>query len=287
MQLFWLIYFIPVLAIAALILWRRLDRLHETSAWKFLAAQSSAKSERFELSLIQGLPEPVQQYFSYMINPGTPLCSTVDIEMTGKLGLGSKEDPNYQVMQAHQILSPPHGLVWKLKSGALSGSDGALPDRSWTRFWLFGLIPIVRASGSDHQRSAFGRVVAEAVIWAPASLLPSKFVCWESANNHTARATVRHGNFTQSVDITLDEFGVPRKVSMLRWSNENKDKIFCEQPFGGILSDFRDYDGYRLPSHVEGGNHFDTPSYFPFFKADVTKLSFPTRNQNKISQTAN
>jgi hypothetical protein len=213
-----------------------------------------------------------------MITPGTPLCRTVEIDMTGKLGLGSKEDPNYQAMQAHQILSPPYGLVWKLKSGPLSGSDGTLTDRSWTRFWLFGLIPIVRASGSDHQRSAFGRVVAEAAIWVPASLLPSKFVHWENPDNHTARATVRHGNFTQSVDITLDEFGVPRKVSMLRWSNENKDKIFREQPFGGMLSDFKDYDGYRLPSHVEGGNHFDTPYYFPFFKADVTKLTFPTRS---------
>ncbi|SNZ21362.1 DUF6544 family protein [Cohaesibacter gelatinilyticus] len=276
MQFIWLLYPIAMLALIGLtlIVWRRSDRLNEKSAWEFLATHSSAKSHRFEYALIAELPEPAQQYFRYMIEPGTPLCSTVEIEMTGQLGLGSKEEPNYQSMQAHQILSPPYGLVWKLNSGALAGSDGALPDRSWTRFWLLGMIPVVRASSADHKRSAFGRVVAEAAIWAPASLLPSRFVHWESPDNETARATVRHGNFTQSVDITLDEFGIPRKVSMLRWSNENKEKIFRDQPFGGLLSDFRCYQGYRLPAHVEGGNHIDTPSYFPFFKADITKFVF-------------
>src|SRR6056297_3336784 len=38
---------------------------------------------------------------------------------------------------------------------------------------------------------------------------------------------------------------------------------------GGYLSAFRKFAGYRLPSHVEAGNHFGTDEYFPFFVADV------------------
>ncbi|MDP1555016.1 MAG: hypothetical protein Q8L84_06115 [Hyphomonas sp.] len=47
------------------------------------------------------------------------------------------------------------------------------------------------------------------------------------------------------------------------------------KPFGGFLSEFREFDGYTLPTRVEGGNHFGTPDFFPFFKARVTAIRFP------------
>jgi hypothetical protein len=146
---------------------------------------------------------------------------------------------------------------------------------SWTRFWLFGLIPIVRASGYDHHRSAFGRVVAEGAFWAPASLLPGKFVCWEPIDASSARAVITAGKFEQAVDVTVDEAGAPKMVVIRRWSNANAEKVYREQPFGGYLADFREFRGYRLPTHVEGGNLIGTPDYFPFFEARVTAIRFP------------
>jgi hypothetical protein len=32
--------------------------------------------------------------------------------------------------------------------------------------------------------------------------------------------------------------------------------------------------GFRLPTHVEAGNHFGTDHYFPFFVADVRDVAF-------------
>ena len=60
-----------------------------------------------------------------------------------------------------------------------------------------------------------------------------------------------------------------------RWSNANPDQVYREQPFGGYLSEFHEFGGYRLPTRVEGGNLIGTPDYFPFFKADVTAIRFP------------
>jgi hypothetical protein len=198
--------------------------------------------------------------------------------MTGEIGLGTKEAPGYRKMEASQVLAPPHGLVWKVKTGPVSGSDGALPDESWTRLWLFGLIPIVRVSGPDHQRSAIGRVVAEAAFWAPASLLPGKLVRWEPVDANTARAIVTIGQFEQAVDVTVDEAGAPIMVVIQRWSNANPERVYREQAFGGYLSAFRGFGGYQLPTRVEGGNLIGTPDYFPFFKADVTAFRFPQRD---------
>jgi hypothetical protein len=231
----------------------------------------------FDAAAVESLPDAAQRYFRYTIRHGAPLHQAVEIEMDGELGLGTKEAPNYRSMSARQILAPPYGLVWKLTAGPVSGSDGATPEGSWTRFWLFGVIPIVRVGGGeDHRRSAFGRVVAEGAFWAPASLLPSSTVRWEPVSTDSARAIVSFAGFEQAVDITVEEDGQPTRVVIQRWSNENPEKTFREQPFGGDLFAFKDFGGYRLPTRVEGGNHIGTPSYFPFYRATVTAVRFPT-----------
>lgn len=65
-----------------------------------------------------------------------------------------------------------------------------------------------------------------------------------------------------------------RTTPVQRWSNANPEKQHRLQPFGGYLSEFRTFDGFRLPTHVEAGNHFETDQYFPFFVADVTSVEF-------------
>lgn len=258
--------------------WRALDRESDRNNWNMLVELAGPTAGRFDPSSIASLPEPAQRYFRYTIRPGAALHGAVEIEMKGEMGLGTKDEPNYRAMSAQQVLAPPYGLVWKLEAGPISGSDGAMPNRSWTRFWLFNVLPIVRVSGSeDHRRSAFGRVIAESAFWAPASLLPGDTVRWEPRDDDSARATVTFAGFEQAVDITVADDGRPTRVVIQRWSNENPEKVFREQPFGGDLSDFRDFGDYRLPTKVEGGNHIGTDDYFPFFNARVTAIRFPAK----------
>jgi len=255
--------------------WRVLDRRADQQGWRQLLAAHPATSAVYRGDMTAGLPDPARRYFAFTIAEGTPLRTAAEIEMRGEIGLGTKEAPGYRPMRARQVLAPPDGLVWQLRSGFIAGSDGALPDRSWTRFWLLGLIPIVRASGEDHHRSACGRVIAEAAFWVPASLLPGDHVRWEPVDENTARARVHCGRFEQAVDITVNANGAPVRVVVQRWSNANSDDAWREQPFGGELSGFRNFDGFRLPTRVEGGNLIGTADYFPFFKANVTAIRFP------------
>ncbi|MGP1356455.1 MAG: DUF6544 family protein, partial [Roseicyclus sp.] len=69
----------------------------------------------------------------------------------------------------------------------------------------------------------------------------------------------------------------PVTVTFQRWSNANPEGVHRLQPFGGILSDFREVQGFRLPFRVEAGNMFGTEAYFPFFLADVQEIRFPQR----------
>lgn len=271
-----------------LYLWRLSDVRAERIVWNELLGQVDMSDRTFSPSAIAALPEPAQRYFRYTIATETPLVSVAEIEMEGQLGLGTKNDPAYREMSAEQILVPPRGLVWRVRAGPISGSDVVTSETSWTRFWLLNFIPVVRVSGNlDHHRSAFGRVAAEGAFWVPSSLLPSEHVAWEAVDETTARATVSYGEYSQSIELTIEADGRPSRVTIQRWSNENPEKVFREQPFGGYLSDFREVSGYRIPMRVEGGNLIGTEDYFPFFKANVREIRFPQLDsQFKVAQSS-
>ncbi|WP_018952889.1 DUF6544 family protein [Thioalkalivibrio sulfidiphilus] len=274
--------------IAALLLamqaWRLADLRASDAAWTQLQAEAPGPVELFDPAMVEGLPEAARRYFLYTIAPGTPLHPVSEIRMVGEIGLGDREAPAYQPMRARQILAPPHGFVWRLESagsGALrmSGSDAMVGERSWTRFWLLGTLPVVRAGAdANHLRASFGRVVAEAVFWAPATLLPRDGVQWEEGDAPgRARALLTHGSLTQSLEIEVAEDGQPLWVMIPRWSNANPEGKWRVQPFGGTLDGFKDFGGFALPTRVEGGNHFGTGDYFPFFRARVEDVRFPAQ----------
>lgn len=262
---------------------RSYDELRSYLIWGKLEKVTLQKEDVFSPTMVENLPGPARRYFEYTMSPGTPLKRVSEIKMGGRLGLGPKEAPDYMDMTATQIMALPEGFIWKVKTGrgpiVVTGSDGLYKDKSWSRFWLMHSIPLGRAGGlssrrEDHRRAAFGRLVAEAVFWSPASLLPSETVSWEAIDTNAARATVRSGGLVQTVDIFLNKDGQPVRVIIPRWSDANPDNIYQLQPFGGYLSVFKEFEGYRLPTHVEGGNFIGTDRYFPFYIADVEEISF-------------
>jgi hypothetical protein len=272
---------LAVLALLAALTFLRLrDRRADREEWARLAALQPRVPQRFDLAMVAGLPEPAQRYFRFAILPGTPLLPVAEIDMAGRFSLGSKARPDYRPMEARQILAAPEGFVWAMRTRGgmpISGSDSG----GWTRFRIFGLIPVARQGGDpDHRRSAFGRYVAEALFWTPAAALPGPAATWEGVDADTARVTFRHDGLEQAVDVVVDAEGRPREVRFLRWSNANPEGRHRLQPFGGLLSEFREVGGYRLPFRVEAGNMFGTDAYFPFFLADVTAIHFPGQPRN-------
>lgn len=248
------------------------DRRADDAEWKRLAALRPKDPRRFAADMVASLPEPARRYFTYAIRPGAPLLPVAEIGMVGQFSLGTKEDPRYLPMEARQVLAAPEGFVWAMRTTGgmpVAGSDSG----HWTRFRIFGLIPVARAGNDpDHARSAIGRYVSEAVIWSPAAVLPGPGVTWTEVDDNTARVTVRRAELSQAVDVTVDAEGRPKIISLERWTNANPEKTYRLQPFGAVVSDFREVGGYRLPFHAEAGNMFGTDDYFPFFIADVTEI---------------
>jgi hypothetical protein len=228
--------------------------------------------------MVAGLPEPARRYFTFAIAPGTPLRMVVEIDMVGEIGLGDRDRPNYQPMVAREILAPPHGFVWMPRIGSglgrISGSDACIGERAWTRFWLLNTVPVARTKATpDLIRSARARAVAEA-LWAPASLLPANGVTWEPVDGNRARAVFRHDGESFALELTVAENGRPLSVALQRWTNANPQRVFRHQPFGATVEETGTFEGYTIPTRIDGGNGFGTDEYFPFFRARVTEARF-------------
>lgn len=270
------IFVVALAFVVGLAGWRWSDRQAEQRAARRLTWIQPVEPGRFDPAMVEHLPEPARRYFLYTIAEGTPLYTVGTLTMQGKFGMGDREKPGYMTMSARQILAAPTGFIWSMNARRglmrIAGSD----TETWTRFWLMGLLPVARMGGNaDHARSAFGRYIAEAVFWTPAAVLPGPNVRWELVDVDTARVTVHCNGLAQEVDVTVAPDGQPVQVRFDRWSNANPENEFRWQPFGGYLSGFREVCGFRLPTHVEAGNHFGTERYFPFFVVDVTEIDFP------------
>jgi hypothetical protein len=264
-------------AAAALQVLRLADLSAERRAWRRLGAARPMPA--FHPTMVAGLPEPARRYFLYSIREGARLSTVAEIELEGELALGGKADPRYLRMRARQILADGDGFVWRLAAGAgpvrISGSDGLADGEAWTRFWLYGAVPVVRAGDAgDFARSAAGRAIAESVFWVPAALLPSEAVSWAPGGPDSARLLVRRRGHEHRVDLVVDPDGRPRSVRLLRWSRENPERQWRLQPFGGTMSGAVEAQGYRVAAAVEGGNGFGTPDYFPFYRAKVVRLRY-------------
>lgn len=263
------------LAVVVMALWRASDVVAASTAWARLAGMAARDRGVFDPAMVAGLPEPAERYFRAAVAPGTPLYRVAVIDMEGQLGLGTRDAPGYRPMRARQILAPPHGLVWRLGSGLISGSDGALPDTSWTRFWLAHLIPVARAGGGeDHRISAAGRVAVEALVWVPTAVLLDESVRFEAIDDSRVRVIFGEGPSVQVVELTVDGEGRATEVVLDRWTDANADKVFRRQPFGGTLADYRTFDGVTVPTTAEIGNLFGTEEFFPFFRSKITDIEF-------------
>lgn len=180
------LFAIAAIAVLALGSTRLLDARADRREWLRLAARQPDRPLRFDPIMVADLPDPARRFFTFSITRGTPLLTVAEITMAGRFGLGTKDTPRYQAMQAQQILAVPQGFVWTMRTRSglpLSGSDAA----HWSRFRILGMIPVARLGGTtDHTRSAFGRQVAEALFWTPAALLPGPGVAWQAIDGDTA-----------------------------------------------------------------------------------------------------
>jgi len=243
-------------------------------AWEDLSR--SGCGEAFDPDMVDVLPEPARRFLLHAIAPGAPLARSVEVAMEGTIVLDPARDP--LPMRAIQVLSPPDGFVWSARTmGGLMrirGYDRYSNGEGEMRWKLFGVIPVMRATGPDVTRSAAARMAMEGVM-VPSWLVPGDSrdgggaaVRWEAVDDDHARFVVSVAGETVATTVRVDAEGRPLRAWADRW-NEGKYERFQVEFDGEFQA-----GGYRIPAHIEAGWRLGDPDEFRFFRARLTEVRF-------------
>lgn len=231
---------------------------------------TTAADVRFDPGMLEGLPEPARRYLAHAIGEGTPLASAVRLSMRGTLRLKA-----WKTFSAEEVIRGGRGFFWRaaVRPG-IRGYDALVDGEAAVRWKLFGLIPVLSASGPDILRSAAGRYLAEAV-WLPTLLLPQHGARWEPLDDGRAAVVLEAFGERARLELSMDESGRLRDLRLQRWGKPPGGSQ-GRYAFGGIVEEERRFDGFTIPVRMRIGWHFGTDRWSEgeFFRVGVEGASF-------------
>ncbi|PYU63894.1 MAG: hypothetical protein DMG49_27585 [Acidobacteria bacterium] len=211
----------------------------------------------FSSRQLSGLPEAARRYVEHAIVEGTPLASAVRLRMHGEIKL-----KRWCPFSAEQVISWKRGMIWnavvRMHAMPIRGGDSFVDGHGAMRWKLFGIVPIINASGLDLDRSAAGRVNIESV-WLP-SVLCGDEVSWTESGTSSPHARFNAHSETAEIDFLVDEIGRLKSVSMPRWGNPNGSEFRCTN-FGGFVEQERRFGGYTIPTRMRVGWYFGSERF--------------------------
>ncbi len=169
--------------------------------------------------------------------------------MHGEIKLG-----RWLPVTAEQVIHWGRGMIWnatlRMKGMPIRGFDRLVNGEGAMRWKLFGIIPVMRASGPDITRSAAGRVMAESV-WLP-SVLCSDEVRWTAQDAFHPRAILAVQGEAGELALTIDDNGGLKTLTRPRWGNPGGTE-FRYVDFGGVVGEESRFGAYTIPTRLRVG----------------------------------
>ncbi|GAA1388024.1 DUF6544 family protein [Catellatospora chokoriensis] len=217
--------------------------------WSALTAPTDPATE-FTADMTADLPAPTRRWLNRAIAPGTPLRRAAIVRQHGQIRIGGWHD-----YEADWALSPLNGFIWSATTHlgpiAISGYDRYTRGSGEMRWRLFGLLPLMTASGADVTRSAAGRLAAE-FCFVPATALASQ-VRWSEVDHSKATATIDLAGISHPVTITVATDGTLTRVDVPRWGQPTAAD-YAEHLFTALLDGPEaTYDGFTIRSAARAG----------------------------------
>lgn len=234
---------------------------------------ASPVESEFHPDQIAGLPGAARRYLEHTIAPGTRLASAVRLRMHGAIKLRG-----WLPFTAEQVIRWDRGMIWsatvRLCGMPISGSDRVIDGEGEMRWNLFGVLPLMTASGPDVTHSAIGRFQVES-IWLPSALCRPG-VTWTESDPSRAYACFTTDGETTGLELVTSDTGKLRAASLPRWGQPD-GKPFQYRTFGGIFDGERTFEGYTIPTRVRVGWDYGTnPDAWSgeFFRATITEAQY-------------
>lgn len=251
----------------------RFRRLATDQNWKRVfnaLALPNILDDRFDRSETATLPSPAARYLAHAIAPGTPLSQMVDLHASGRIR--SRPGDDWLNFEARGRVCAGRGFLWQARIEAIGrfsieGADYFLDGLGRSDYFLADFIPVVRAGGSDENRSAVSRLLLESV-WLPASLLPSRGAVWAAGDDTRTSVRLPEHPDPSSLNLSVTEEGELREASLMRYQGGEAGMPGLT-PFGIRVESEAVFAGYRVPSRIAASWGHGTDDAFEFLQLDI------------------
>ena len=213
---FALVAVVAMVAFAVTVVWiahRRWQADTHALQAHLLSMAPPAEEAVFDATQLDALPAPVARYLRSVLREGQRIPRRVRVTWVGEFNLGTPGADRWVPFKAVQDFVPgAPGFVWDARMRIAPGiavyvRDALVAGRGQMRGKALGLLTVVdKQGGGDFATAALQRCLGEA-IWLPAMLLPGRGVQWQAIDAQRARATLRTGAATASLDFSFDADG--------------------------------------------------------------------------------
>lgn len=249
------------------------------------AARSNLEAARlpiqpltFDSREIADLPAPVQRYFRAVLPEGQPLISAVRISHQGTFNASETEEKWSPFTSTQLVISQRPGFDWDARIAMMPGvsvlvRDAYIAGEGILHASVSGIATVADVGGTpEAARGELMRFLAEAA-WYPTRLLPSQGIEWEAIDNSSARATLKDGNTSVSLDFSFDEMGAIAAVRTdARPRTVNGQMVLA--PWQGRFWDWEVQDGMRIPKAGEVAWELPDGSLKPYWRGRITNIIY-------------
>ncbi|MCU0541500.1 MAG: hypothetical protein MUE44_04845 [Oscillatoriaceae cyanobacterium Prado104] len=242
------------------------------------AARLPIQPLTFDAREITDLPAPVQRYFRTVLAEGQPLISTVRISHQGTFNASETEEKWSPFTSTQLVISQRPGFDWDARIAMIPGvsvlvRDAYIAGEGILHASVLGIATVAEVGGTpEAARGELMRFLAEAA-WYPTRLLPSQGIEWEAIDNSSARATLKDGNTSVSLDFSFDETGAIVAVRADARPRTVNGKMVLT-PWQGRFWDWEMQDGVRIPKAGEVAWEMPDGSLKPYWRARITNIVY-------------
>lgn len=254
----WLTWLFLIVAALALIFvgLTAVGGMRWTGATQAILARLEAKRlpaapARYDPREIEGLPAPVQRYFSTVLTPGQAIVTAATLEHTGRFNLSPTGEQWKPFTSRQRVIVHRPGFLWDARIALAPGvsvrvHDSYADGEGLLHAAVFGLFSVADLrGGGELARGELMRFFAEAA-WYPTALLPSQGVRWTAVDGHSAKATLTDGALSITLLFRFDASGL-----MTSMRAEARGRIVGNEvssaPWEGTWANHQRVDGMTVP----------------------------------------
>lgn len=203
---------------------------------------------------LQALPLPVQRYLEYAGIPGRETCRNMHLVFKGRMREKGKDWFDFNSEQYNFFDFPSRFFYMKarIKGVPASGYHFYKERSARMQVRIAGLFPVVNLNTPVLFPTETVTYFNDLCMFAPGALLDER-IRWETIHELSARAVFTNQGSSISAELFFNTEG-----QLVNFVSQDRVSIadMKTYPFSTPVSDYRDFNGYRLPAYGEAIWHY-------------------------------